>query len=171
MEKLERRPLCFIWYPVPLHVGMGADIWLSAWSDLLPMCWKWCLQRKASIMPEEEGSVTLRGWLYTHDPAPAHHPPPSLASVPSAHLEAAEISPPEPGTLFNDMSGQHVTNTVEETQGWNCFKPWTKVVCVFAFIWVFMYMCLCATPSCECTLGCKLQAKEWKSGILKALGK
>lgn len=38
------------------------------------------------------------GWVYTHDPAPAHHSPPSLASVPFARLEAESSGNHSPRT-------------------------------------------------------------------------
>lgn len=62
-------------------------------------------------------SPSLRSYVYTHDPAPAHHSAASAASIPSAHLEAVEITPPEPVTLFNDMSGQNVTSLCEKAWG------------------------------------------------------
>lgn len=109
-----------------------------------------------------------RSQVYTHDPPPAHHSAASPASVPAAHLEAVGITPPEPGTLFNDMSGQNVTALYEKARGWKCFKPRAGVGCVLTCIWA----CVFVPPHVsERTLTCKLQAKEWKSGILKALGK
>lgn len=42
---------------------------------------------------------------------------PRLLLSPSAHLEAVEITPPEPVTLFNDMSGQNVTSLCEKAWG------------------------------------------------------
>lgn len=58
---------------------------------------------------------------------------PGLLLSPSAHLEAVEITPPEPVTLFNDVSGQNVTSLYEKAWG-GCFKPQARDGCVLAFI-------------------------------------
>ena len=66
--------------------------------------------------------MTPQGWVYTHEPALAHHSPPSLVSIPS---------------------GEDVTP-------------------------LDLHQCVCTRVY---AMDSKLRAKEWKSGILKALGK
>lgn len=56
------------------------------------------------------------------------------ASVPAPHLEAVGVTPPEPGTLFNDMSGQNVAAPHEEARGWRRFQPGARLGCALAFI-------------------------------------
>lgn len=75
-----------------------------------------------------------RSKVYTHDPAAAHHSAAWPASVPTPGLEAVGVTPPEPGTLFNDMSGQNVAALHEEARGWEGFKPGARLGCVLAFI-------------------------------------
>lgn len=126
--------LCvFVWYPrveMPPSPRSGSNQKVvpaarggHGCTRLLPSC-----HRRKFSAPHPPKELSL------HDPAPAHHSAASPASVPTAHLEAMGITPPEPGTLFNDMSGQNVTALYEEARGWKCFKPRARVGCVLAFI-------------------------------------
>lgn len=64
---------------------------------------------------------------------------------------------------------QHSWET--RVRGKKSYKPWAKFMCVCIHLSVCVmcaFVCLCV---CACAVGCKLQAIEWKSGILKAMGK
>lgn len=56
------------------------------------------------------------------------------ASVPAPHLEAVGVTPPEPGTLFNDTSGQNVAALHEEARGWRRLQPAARLGCALALI-------------------------------------
>lgn len=86
---------------------------------------------------------------------PDTHTPLLLSLLPIRRQRAAGITPPEPVTLFNDMSGQDVTE-----------KTLAFIRACVGSVWLCGFLCVCA-----CAASCKLQAIEWKSGILKALGK
>lgn len=129
---------------------------------LLPSC-----HRRRLCDPE--------GWVYTHGPAEAHHShqPLPRSLLPVCRKSVAEITPPEPVTLFNDMSGQNVIALLENSgKGVRNALSQEPSSCAFAFTWACVYVCLCAfVCPCKRCKGCKLQAIEWKSGILKALRK
>lgn len=84
----------------------------------------------------------------------------------------AEITPPEPVTLFNDMSEQNVTALLGGKETTEREKKPSAVSQVGACLHSsephasFVGLCVCA-----CAMSRKLQAIEWKSGILKVLGK
>lgn len=121
-----------------------------------------------------EGSVTPRAQftrMIQHQLI-VPHPPSAPSLLPVLMQRAGEITPPEPATLFNDMSGQNVIALLKRQGGGNALSLELRV-CVCMCVFAFMCACTCVfvPPVCACAVGCKLQANEWKSGILKALGK
>lgn len=122
-REMKKGPCVLIWYPtvcasVHGHDIQTAEMWLSSWSssNLLPMCDRKkttskpgaCgedrrAKRKIGLLPSCHGRRLCdpKGRVYTHGPAPAHHSPPSLASVPSAPFGGREQGKSLPQNLWH----------------------------------------------------------------------
>ena len=158
--------------------SMLVEMWLSSrsGSNLLSMCDR----RKKQLVPAERTGQNRRraerdnrpqpwchrrrlydpeGWVYTHGPASSPTLPCLHPFCPFWRQRAAEITPPEPVTLFNVTSGQSVTilwKTQGKRGGRKSFKPRAKFVCVRSHLCVSL--CARAPVRALWVVSCGLQS-------------
>ena len=135
-------------------------------------------ERDNRLLASCHGEKVMRPWRAESTRMVQHQliiPPPSLCLRTFCLFGGRERRKSLPQNLWHFLmtcQGSKSQYRCSKTQarGRKGFKPWAKFVCVrvhlSARLCVSVRLCVRA-----CAVGCKLRAIEWKSGILKALGK